>query len=160
MLAAKPPSTGIVFEIVSDDGDRPRRADRRSHGLGAAGVEHIDVASDEVRREARQRLDLPFGPSNLQPDILPLDIAERAQPLSKRDKTRTGTVRARAEKADHRDFLRRLRPRLLRADAEDDDREKQDETEPSDPHAVVLCHVGETRSTRRGPRRTSRRPEL
>ena len=96
----------VVFEIVADDRDRSRRDDRRSHGLGAARVENVDVEPHELRREARQHVDLGFGPSVLEGEVPALGIAERAQSLSKRGNRRKGQIpRAKVEDTDHRHRL-------------------------------------------------------
>ena len=91
-----------------DDRDGRRRPLGEGDRLVAPRHDRIDVQPDELRHQRRQPLDLAVGESVLEPEILPLDVAQPPEPVLERpqDPARSGlgfpTSRGRPDTPSHR----------------------------------------------------------
>jgi hypothetical protein len=94
-----------------DDGNVARRILRRIDGRGLYRDEDIDLAANQFRSQLRQTSVLALRGSNLELDILPLDISKLAERLTKRPQGFWPTAEKNANAPHLIDLLRVRRQR-------------------------------------------------
>jgi hypothetical protein len=70
---------GLLADRSDDDGDGRSGGSNRPCGARCGGPEHIGLRCDELGRQGRQALEFIVGEAELEPDILPIDVAEFGQ---------------------------------------------------------------------------------
>src|SRR5215813_9803666 len=101
--------------IPHSDEDYGRRIGEIPHGNGrrcAESHDHLELEGRQLAREQDKLVPVPFGKAILQPQILPLDVAEIPQPLLQGREARRGRSCGPGAEAQEPDVA--LLPRLLR----------------------------------------------
>jgi len=137
-VATRPRQVGdksLFHHIVLDPDDNGDRGGCLLRGLGRlrrVRPEHIRCQVDELGREGREPRELPFGIAGLNDDVLPLDVAEVAHPLSEAGGADLGRRRgARIEQRHPRQVCRSLRcGEARRHEAPHECDQQPEETEP------------------------------
>ena len=79
-----------IADRREDDGNGARGVPGSTNRFAPVGQDHVDVEADQLSRELGETLSPAFRGSDVDGDILALDVRELAQPLAERVEVRRG----------------------------------------------------------------------